>query len=78
MKCPKCKANKWLGGPEGCGSQNILCANCHAEYCESVFGLEPMEYNADRIRNIYGIYVAETPKVEPQHSIIDSMIEDII
>jgi hypothetical protein len=79
MNCPKCDANNWVMGPEGGGSQNILCRNCHTEYCESAFGLDAMKYDSDRIRHLYGIRVDEpqqsTP-VEHKYSILDDMLSD--
>lgn len=79
MSCPKCSANDWAMGPEGGGSQNILCRNCHTEYCESAFGLDAMKYDADRIRSLYGIRVDEPQQsnpVERKYSIIDDMLSD--
>jgi len=31
-KCPDCKSSKILAGPEGPGSQNVLCDNCKTEF----------------------------------------------
>jgi hypothetical protein len=78
MSCHKCNSNDWAMGPEGGGSQNVLCRVCHTEYCESARGLDQLEYDERRIRNIYGI--APNKSVEehkPGYSIIDSMLENL-
>lgn len=79
MSCPKCNANDWAMGPEGGGSQNVLCRNCLTEYCESAFGLEAMKHDADRIHRLYGIYAAQpkSDSVETKYSILDDMIDGI-
>ena len=81
MKCPNCGADSWAdswaGGPEGGGSQNILCTACFSEYCESAFGLKPIKFDAQRIRALYG-YDAVDPEPSIRDSIIDKMLEDII
>jgi len=78
MNCPKCNANNWAMGPEGGGSQNILCRNCHTEYCESAFGLEEMKYDIGRIQRLYWIF--EPPVFQAnqsKYSIIDDMLSEI-
>ena len=78
MNCPKCNANDWVMGPEGGGSQNILCRNCHTEYCESAFGLEEMKYDIERVKRLYGIFEpAAFQANQPKHSIIDDMLSEI-
>jgi hypothetical protein len=75
MSCPKCNANDWAMGPEGGGSQNVLCRNCLTEYCESAFGLEPMKFDAQRMRHLYGPDV--TKITETKYSILDDMIDGL-
>lgn len=53
MECPNCGSDNWALGPEGGGSQNILCINFLSKYCESPFGLDALAYNPDRIRALY-------------------------
>jgi hypothetical protein len=31
--CPMCRTGKLLAGPEGGGSQNLMCHRCGTEYC---------------------------------------------
>ena len=66
-------------GPEGGGSQNVLCRNCLTEYCESAFGLEPMRFDSDRIHSLYGIRIRadEPSQSENKYSIIDDMLDGL-
>lgn len=39
--CPDCKSDKWIKGPSGGASVNIMCANCEEWFnYEGPFGLD--------------------------------------
>lgn len=80
MACPKCQSTKFYLGPEGGGSQNVLCCQCLTEYCESAFGLQELNSSPERIRRLYGIDCAPQPAEHgsPQDEDVPSMLDDIL
>jgi DNA-directed RNA polymerase subunit RPC12/RpoP len=60
VKCPDCGGMNWAFGPEGGGSQDVLCMTCGQEFCDmGPFGLERLERRESRA-GLYGL--KELPK----------------
>ena len=55
VMCPACGGENFRGGPEGGGSQDILCMTCGEEYCYSPFGLDKLGRDAKRAKQVYGV-----------------------
>lgn len=54
-KCPDCRSEKWLMGPQGGACTNILCAACYAEFNVGPLFSERLAYPGYGRKNVYGV-----------------------
>jgi transcription elongation factor Elf1 len=53
LRCPTCNFEKWIEGPSGGGSVNLMCGECHSKYnYMGPFGLQELEVNKDYKKSI--------------------------